>query len=616
MKKNLKFFVSLVFLIFVCFSFCSCASFNSSAHTDMIINKDGSGDRIINIEINKVDLKLKNAAYIDELINLNCPQEFEFSKKDDLYKTIYSFDLKFKSIEEYKSKIKKLINDNPCVEFSMPDNIFTNGVELKENFDSKDLLDWCYSDSQLSDFLLKNNIWKNQSTTVHFKGDKYNSSKKLNITNINYMPIDRIDIISNLNSENEIQRTINFYIPSETVEKLGQDLNIYLKSLETENCSDNISYTQNGEVFSIKFSTNNYSDLSNIMNKILSSKACKAKIYEENTSLFETENVLDENLDFSAFASNSNGDIFINYELNSTNKTIVSAKKYQDNNWENLDYCLDQNILKLSQDMKNLKINVSMGEKDEISDIGIETKINDINKLQRVIKLKFSNDETLEKAKDYYENLKLENANVYKKDNECIIDLTGTTEQINVSQKKILGKDNNISIYKENRMNINNIIKFDDHIDIADFLNSIRYNSKVNYDLNSNLKIQTLLQKNDDSSKSTNTKINSYNINTIIEESGVTSIETTSYILNQTFTINLIIIIFIIFSVVILFICFFVRKYLYSKAPEDILAQKEKFYMSEYLCPNCKMPTIIGMNYCVNCGVRLKKLNKKDSHKK
>lgn len=606
MKKTLKFLSFIVFIILTCFLLPSCTNLRNSVDTNMVINSDGSGDRVINVEINKLSNSFKDLNYIDDLIASNCPKELEFHKVDDTYKIIYTFDLKFKSIDDYKDKIKALV-DNSYVDFSLPNNVFNNGIELKENFSSKDILDWIYNDFKLSD-LFKENIWKNQSTNVCFNDCNYKAKENIDITKINYIPIDRIDVISNLNKNNEIERTVSFYIPNESLTKLGDKTNEYLKSLEVENCKESINYTSSGEIFSISFSAKNCEELAEFMNKILAVNICNASMNTESKYLFETEDVLSEYLDFSSFASNDNGDIFIDYEIEPRDRDIVLAKQNKNNNWENLNSCIEKNKLVLKQDMKNLDINLNLGAKNEVEDVLVKTQINPNYKLQRQIILKFSNSSMLHKAKDYYENLKLENTNVYIQDDQCMIIITGTADQVNVAQRQILGKNNNISINLEDKMDINNVLKFSDSIDMNDFLKSINYKFKVNYSVASNLKLQTLQQKNSDSVQSISKNINSNNLSIVIPENAVSNIEISSNVLNQTFAINLIIIIFILFSVIMLLLYFFIRKYVLVKRSEDIFISEDGFYMSEYICPNCKMPIIIGMSYCNNCGVKLKKL--------
>ncbi len=611
-KKSIKFYILFV-VVLSCLLFSACSFKQNSSNTTMNINPDGSGERIINLKINNINSLYHkqnfNALGIEEKIAKLCPRTLSFSCDENLNSITYTFSLKFSDINEYKNKINELVNSDAETNFKLANSAFAKGIKLVENYSSEDILAFLYSDSDLSNFLFnQKNLWENSDYKLSYNGNIYHTDNIFNINKIDYIPIDRIDIITYLYDNNSSKRTVNFYISQQSLSKLKQEVEEYFLRLCPEASILNSSDTETGKLFSIDFASYDTLQLQNNMNKVLDSTDCIATIKDEQLNIFESAASLHEVLDFSSFSSGFDGRTFVNYELMSyENDKITRAKMYKDTSYENLNEYINDGKFKLSQNVDKLSLTLSKGKEPCVTCVDINTYISSNNRIQRNIILQFVDEKSSEIATDYYKNISLENSYIYKKDCKCIIEITASAEQLNDVQNKIFGKNNFIDINNQNNSLLSDKTTFKDNIDLSDFILSIGFNSTINYNLSSYANLSEFSQKNNKSEQTSYSSNNIQKLNCIIPSSGVCSMEF-SVINKDTGSIMLAVIVCVIFAVILLLMILFYLRTKSAKNQTLHIKHKNSETLTGYICPNCAAPVFANMNYCVNCGIAIKKL--------
>ena len=82
---------------------------------------------------------------LDQTIKDTCPSQLSYKKTSDDGDTIYTFYLKFSSLDDYREKVGKILNFSPKITWQYGDSPFVSGLIYQENFSSTDLMTWLYT---------------------------------------------------------------------------------------------------------------------------------------------------------------------------------------------------------------------------------------------------------------------------------------------------------------------------------------------------------------------------------------------------------------------------------------------------------------------------------------
>ena len=172
--KKVKTYAVLIFFIILGIFISGCSFNDVTLNTELILDENFSGERIITLNIKDSVLSPKSfeSAGLSEFIFSKVPKVFDVKKVRKNNSTDYKFILRFNTIDDYRSKIKSLLNDDAEVSsFYSKDNILTRGIKIFENFSSKDLFNFLNLDSEKNDNakVLKN--MKLAGTKVIFNGE-------------------------------------------------------------------------------------------------------------------------------------------------------------------------------------------------------------------------------------------------------------------------------------------------------------------------------------------------------------------------------------------------------------------------------------------------------------
>lgn len=611
MIRIFRLFIAAVLVCVGVFSLYSCSTLRSAAVTNMIVNEDGSGQRIISCFITRDDIAGKTTcgeSGIDSFLNENCPEEMTFSKTASPPGVKYDFCIDYQSPQEYEHKINSILVKSPQLTFSVPDNIFSKGVSLKENYTSEDLMKWFYDGmNSKGNINAGDYLWTYEDNYVTYEGEKQETGSQLEALRLSYEPLNKITIETNLKGENQpLERSVAFNIPDETVNRVGYTLKDYMNTLVPEGASGEWHSAKNGQIFKVSFTATGIEDLQTKMNRVLDSNQNRAEITLRSSTTLNSNESFIENLNCSSFPSNRNGKAFVEYNFKpESSRGIREAKKYEDNQWVDISDRLENGGLYFSEDADILKISLTQGTRHPVTDLMIDTKILGSGNFQRDIVLSFekiNEYDNMQKAKAYFDNFKTDAISVSLHDNRCIISLSGSQDRINSAQKELFGEGNSVSVAVDNSFNFYNNDSVTDEINLSKFLNDVGYKGKVEYSFTSfkNLYDYTVRENNGSPAAY---RADSKQISSVLPESGIMTITSNSRTLNSAFALTMIIVIQLIIAMLILLTYVLVQN---NKAPvtnkPDAIPD---FLYSGYICPNCHMPLYQGMNYCSSCGQKI-----------
>lgn len=204
--------------------------------TEMKLDGEFSGERVIVCdELSDSALLFSSAKVTDitESLQKNCPSQMEFSYKyTDSKKTkaVYTFTLKFDSLDDYKSKVKALIGRTPSVEFVYKDpeeQLFNSGFSLEEDFNSTDLLSWVKTVLKSDLGISKDLSSLTDTVSISMNDTKFDNenlmSSRIKIDTIAEYKPDSLAINTIRYGDDDYEREIIVSIPKKTVEALGKE---------------------------------------------------------------------------------------------------------------------------------------------------------------------------------------------------------------------------------------------------------------------------------------------------------------------------------------------------------------------------------------------------------
>ena len=180
MKKK----VFLFGLLFSLLLLCGCGVNLTST---VKLNKDFSGTRVLSCTFSSRDFHsyFKGSKEdLNKLIKESCPDALTYTSSSSEGNDTYTFYLRFSSLDDYKKKVRDLLNFSPEITYEYGDSPFVSGLIYKENFTSKDLMTWLYTALYEGKYIDKDSssdLWDLKSTEISFLGTTYETKDKINI---------------------------------------------------------------------------------------------------------------------------------------------------------------------------------------------------------------------------------------------------------------------------------------------------------------------------------------------------------------------------------------------------------------------------------------------------
>lgn len=237
------------------------------------LNKDFSGTRVMSCTFSSRDFHTYfkgSKKDLNKLIKESCPDALTYTSSSSDGNDTYTFYLRFSSLDDYKKKVRDLLNFSPEITYEYGDSPFVSGLIYKENFTSKDLMTWLYTALYEGKYIDKDSssdLWDLKSTEISFLGTTYETKDKINIDEMAYVPLSSIHIDTKTKKSGKLARVIEFDLPQQTLDQNAGKIRSYFagNDITWENTSD-------GKTLCISFDANNFSDLAQKTRTVLHSK--------------------------------------------------------------------------------------------------------------------------------------------------------------------------------------------------------------------------------------------------------------------------------------------------------------------------------------------------------
>lgn len=481
--------------------------------TDMKISSDFAGERVIVCdELSDTSLMFssKKVTDVTECLKNNCPKEMEFScKYSDAKQTkaVYTFTIKFDSIDDYKAKVAALLGRTPTIEYaykSPEEQLFKSGFSLAEDFESRDLLRWIKSAIK-KDLNISQNVSSLTDTVtitlndVSYENDNLMSSK-IKIDTIAQYRLSSIEMTTIRYGDDDYEREIVLNMPKNTVETLGKDnIQAFMKSATADGAA--------GQWLSNEGSTSRYrvsfSGTAEFIN------TCTAKLFGGGSSFsyvkdeslytaFSETGVLNEKLNFEKFPCESNGscNAVITYknmdasEFDGERSTLSAVEKKV--NGEGLfDENKTINLIYKKATEADIKLYSSTIYK--LSEVDVTTEISGDDKVRQSIALVSpidTHDYGAQFAASYF-NRMLKGSGFTVTVGQfndsgtqyavTVATPKDTVEKVNALLNQYIGQGNSIAIDGQDKFTFYNKRSVSVSVDIADMIKPSQYTGEVMY---------------------------------------------------------------------------------------------------------------------------------------
>ncbi len=451
--------------------------------TDLNINDDFSGSRVILLELTKSSFESNSSKSIGEvtsLIKADCPPEmnFEFKEESELYK--YTFTINFKDRDEYAKKVGAILGKEAKVNMVMPDTVFSSGTVVKEDFSSEQLLDWFRSTLKENKVTANYDIFSNNGSTVYANGKTYPvADYQIAVSDIAFTKVNGIDVYTDILTSDTFNRSIHIRIPEEEWLIKKDAIQKYVSGNVPKGCTYKVDEgsSEVSIIFSLedvtlkmleeKMKTILDSDSYTIKSSTSPSAAAgktktdskKNNSSSENQKPFSIKTGYTEYLDLSSYAGSGSGEIMLNYYISKTDKGVQKVEYLSNGQFINAVLSESQYpdyrstiISEYSADY----IQVSSETEYTAKQIDISTKLKN-SKITKSIVLNIAPQPTDSHKEAIMGNLKAyskDGAEIdYKNDgnSQAVITITisGNKEDVNKTMGNLLGIDNTIEYFKE-----------------------------------------------------------------------------------------------------------------------------------------------------------------------
>ncbi|XAS73436.1 hypothetical protein VUN82_06220 [Micrococcaceae bacterium Sec5.1] len=209
----------MAFLVVLALALSSCG-----AKVTTLLTLDGGpkGNRTMTATIDAADSgKYLNGgtAAVEASIRKNVPESLSYQGlKETGGKVQLVFQLSFGSAEEYASKVSALLKASastikPQIDLSVNESGLVQGLNVKENFSSVDLLGWM-ADGLVADGVVKNenktNVLEVGESEVHYKGKVYKSSQAITATDVVDNGFDQVGIATSMTPSGGFQASVSY----------------------------------------------------------------------------------------------------------------------------------------------------------------------------------------------------------------------------------------------------------------------------------------------------------------------------------------------------------------------------------------------------------------------
>ena len=334
--KTFKVGILFLFCVAVLFLCPSCGN-NQKVSIDTLLTLDssGAGSRAMTCRFSGTGPDSETATQLDGIISQYCPSMLTYSKVEEEGGLSYQFQLEFSSYQDYVGKITKLLGRQPVIIFSFPDNIFTTGTRISEDFESGDLFSWLYASISLEE--LQGTLsprFSGGSAAVCIDGRTQTTGTQISLNRTKGYPLDAIFVDTVNRGDGTFDRTIVFRIPLTTVHDLGNDLEPYMNA-RTDPLATSAQWTDylSGREYTVSFQGLSLEEISRCTNLLLNSRfsgTISCEEHSDHSTPFVDGSLFTETIDLSSYTGNQGKSIPLYYTYSSqSSRSLAGGEIYK-----------------------------------------------------------------------------------------------------------------------------------------------------------------------------------------------------------------------------------------------------------------------------------------------
>ena len=292
-KKGLILFLSFAFMLI----FAGCGG-KLSTKLDIKDGFTGSRKMTYTLDLDNqtgFNPMMGNVNVITADVKLNCPSEMTFTDRSTPDRVIYDFEINFQSEEEYRTKVKAILDAgkvqgiSPLLEHSVPESVFASGVKYKENFTSEDLLKWFENLLNDKRYLNATNAkylyGEGQTGDFTIYGKKSTNTTHAEVDSTDYLPLNGVDIYTTINNDGTYNRRIETKIPASSMSQKEEEIKEYMEGVTHSSASGTWLEEDGESIHVIEIDGADIETINNVMNAYCSTVSEKRLSALDGTGL-------------------------------------------------------------------------------------------------------------------------------------------------------------------------------------------------------------------------------------------------------------------------------------------------------------------------------------------
>lgn len=301
-------------------------------HSEVTIQKDWSGARNIYARLSRSALQSKaklTVSSLDKIIRSSCPSEIAWKRTSSGSDYLYTFTVKFDSMDQYKEKIAAILDGqdpkeeqsdgSDRVQIEIRDSLYEEGFSIKEDFVSSDLLGWLKKAIQKGEKISDSNmeqLFEETESTLIYNGKTIKSGKTgINYSNFSTVIFERIDYQTVLTAEELWNRRIRWEIDMDGIsDDKQEEIRQHFADILPENVEGEWSEDEN-TVYEIRAGGLNEEQLLAVTRAVMETQSSQWNEKGSSDGLFQFTNEYKENVDLTAFLTGDEQDIPFTYYL-------------------------------------------------------------------------------------------------------------------------------------------------------------------------------------------------------------------------------------------------------------------------------------------------------------
>ena len=603
MKRHLRYLFLFILLAGVILIVTGCGAQPS---TQMTVQDGFSGERTMSCTLSGSDMAqiTGGESALDALLRQQCPAALTWDKQKQNGNTVYTFTLSFSDQQDYREKVESLLGRECYLLYAVPDGAFTQGVRLEEDFSSGDLMAWlgrALVDGGLSTQELS--FFSGGSAQVAIQNRTFSCQDRIAIQELSYHPVNKITIETYLSEEETFDRTISISIPESTCNQLGDALQPYLDGLVPSGGVSRWEENAAGRTFVIFFTAQSSRELEDKTAQALDSPAAQSVTEQQKETLFNSQVVFTERLNFSSFLSNRDGKTYVEYLFDSGSSSGIStAQMWKSGQWMDMDGYLEDSQFLFQEDSALLQVRLQSRNEFSMESMNIDMRRLSEGLFHREISFAFSGESGVGgalTAARYFRSLGIAGLSTSVEENRCILSMEGAPSELSQILTALFGPGNEISLSNGEGFQLYHSTSVNDQMDLQAFLQESGYAGEVSYVYTGDEPISSLTQDRGDGIQSI--RVDEATIRQEIPADGKTLLTATVRWLNAWFVAMLC-------GAALLCLCiaggifFLVRRHFIIRRESARVTPAQDFPTLDRKCPSCGAQLYQGMLFCTKCG--------------